>query len=257
MTTSGPVDRRAALLTETDALADLVRAHDPATPIPTCPGWTLADLVTHIGRAQRWAAAMITHRATEALDTRAVPGGARPKEPEAAARWLSESARIATAAIDSAAPGATVWTTLGTSQPVQWWLRRLTNEVTVHRADAVLALGDTVAIDPFLAADAICEWLDLLGIALARREATALPDGSTLHLHATEPELGGAGEWTVRQNGTSVTWKHAHTKATVAVRGSAAGLLLTLMGRIEPGDPSLEIHGDPALLTRWLRLTPF
>ncbi|WP_432278328.1 maleylpyruvate isomerase N-terminal domain-containing protein [Nocardia carnea] len=29
------------------------------TPIPTCPGWTLADLVTHVGRARRWAATMI------------------------------------------------------------------------------------------------------------------------------------------------------------------------------------------------------
>lgn len=86
---------RAALIAETDALADLLRAAGPATPIPTCPGWTLADLVTHIGRAQRWAATMITERATEELDTRAVAGGARPKEPEAAAQWLSATLLLA------------------------------------------------------------------------------------------------------------------------------------------------------------------
>ncbi|MFI9536089.1 hypothetical protein ACIG56_22915 [Nocardia fusca] len=42
---------------------------------------------------------MITHRATRELDTRAVPDGARPKEPAAAARWLPEGARLVLTAV--------------------------------------------------------------------------------------------------------------------------------------------------------------
>lgn len=257
MSPSSSAVHRAALIAETDALAELLREADPATPIPACPGWTLADLVTHVGRAQRWAAAMITERASEKLDTRAVPGGARPEEPEAAARWLSEGVRLVPAAGDATGADIAVWTTLGTPQPAAWWLRRLTNEVIVHRADALLALGRTVAVEPGLAADAICEWLDLLSIGLARRGEAVLPGGATLHLHAIDPGLGVDGEWFIRPEGPSIGWESVHGKATTAVRANAAALLLALMGRIRPEDSELEIHGNPEVFSYWLEQTPF
>ncbi|WP_083864204.1 maleylpyruvate isomerase family mycothiol-dependent enzyme [Nocardia exalbida] len=248
---------RAALITETDALAELLREADPATPIPTCPGWTLADLATHVGRAQRWAAAMITDRSTEEFDIRAVPDGARPADPQAAARWLSEGARLALAAVDSTGPDAEIWTTLGTPRPVHWWIRRLAHEAVAHHADALLALGRPVSIEPAVAADAISEWLDLLSVGLTRRAETVLAADTTLHLHATDPELGPDGEWIIRPSGRSITWEHAHAKATVAVRARAFILLLVLLGRIRSDDPGVEIHGDPGILTWWLERTPF
>ncbi|MEU1545838.1 maleylpyruvate isomerase family mycothiol-dependent enzyme [Nocardia sp. NPDC005745] len=248
---------RAALITETDALAELLREADPATTIPTCPGWTLADLTTHVGRAQRWAAAMITDRSTVELDTRAVPEGARPADPRAAARWLSEGARLVLAAVDSTGAHVEVWTTLGTPRPVGWWIRRLTHEAVAHHADALLALGRPVSIEPAVAADAISEWLDLLRVGLTRRAETVLPGGATLHLRATDQGLGSDGEWFIRPSGPSIAWEHASTKATVAVRARAATLLLVLLGRIRPDGPGVEIHGDPSTLIRWLERTPF
>lgn len=200
---------------------------------------------------------MVNAWATEELDIRAVSDGAGPKESEAAARWLSEAVRLALTAVDSADTDTVVWTTLGTLRPVDWWLRRLTHEVVVHRADALLALGRTVAIAPDLAADAIGEWLDLLSDATARRTTTVLPDTVTLHLHATDPGLGPAGEWTIRPSGPSISWAHEHTEATTVVRGSAAALLLMSMGRVRLDDPELEIDGDPAAFAHWLEQTPF
>jgi hypothetical protein len=91
---------------------------------------------------------MITHRATRELDTRAVPDGARPKEPAAAARWLPEGARLVLTAVDATGADIAVWTTLGTPRPAHWWLRRLAHEATVHRADALLALDRPVTIEP-------------------------------------------------------------------------------------------------------------
>jgi hypothetical protein len=41
------------------------------------------------------------------------------------------------------------------------------------------------------------------------------------------------------------------------VRGPAASLLLVLTRRLPPSDPSVEILGEQALLTHWLRHTPF
>ncbi|MET8649880.1 maleylpyruvate isomerase family mycothiol-dependent enzyme [Nocardia aurea] len=247
--------RRAALVAETDALAGLLREADPATPIPACPGWSLADLVTHVGRAQRWAAAMIGERATEQLDMRAVPEGKRPAEPEAAARWLQQGARLLLAAVDTTGPEVEVWTTLGVPRPARWWIRRLTNEIAVHHADAVLALGRSPAMDPGLAADAVEEWLELLTAAPTGRAAGALPAGGALHLHATD--LSAGGEWTVRASTPSITWDREHATTTVTARGSATAVLLLLMGRLHPGHPGLEIDGDTGVLTRWIEHTPF
>nr|WP_198429026.1 maleylpyruvate isomerase family mycothiol-dependent enzyme [Nocardia bovistercoris] len=245
------------MIAETDALAELLRAADPATPVPTCPGWSLAQIGTHVGRAQRWAAAMIAARATEAMDTRAVPDGAMPKQPEAAARWLSEGARIVIDAVDATGPEVPVWVSFGAPCPAERWIRRLLHEAVVHRADALLALDRPVTVDPAVAADGIDEWLELLAIGLSGRGVAALPGAATMHLHAVDPGLGDRGEWMIRPSGSSIAFEHGHAKGTVAVRGSATALLLLLMRRVGSDDPAVEIHGDGAVLTHWLAETPF
>ena len=40
----------------TAGLAEILAEYDQCLPIPTCPEWTLRQLVTHVGRAHRWAA---------------------------------------------------------------------------------------------------------------------------------------------------------------------------------------------------------
>ena len=42
-----------AVAEQTDILADWVDGKDATTPVPTCPKWTLADLVGHVGATQR------------------------------------------------------------------------------------------------------------------------------------------------------------------------------------------------------------
>ncbi|MET8655315.1 maleylpyruvate isomerase family mycothiol-dependent enzyme [Nocardia aurea] len=257
MTTSLTAAYRAALPAETDSLAELMRTADPATPIPACPGWSLANLMTHVGRGHRWAAAMITDRATERIDFRAVPDGAMPKEPDAAAQWLSDSARLVLDAVDRTGGDVEIWTPFGPPRPAEWWIRRRLHEATVHRADALLALGREVTLSPELAADAISEWLGLLETALVGSPVPVLPDGATLHLHATDPGLDAAGEWTVRGAGTGIEWDHGHAKGAVALRGTAVTLLLVILRRIPTDDPGLEIYGDTAVFDRWLDTTPF
>ena len=39
---------------QTREVAGWVDGADPRTSVPTCPAWTLADLVEHIGSTQRW-----------------------------------------------------------------------------------------------------------------------------------------------------------------------------------------------------------
>ena len=163
----------------------------------------------------------------------------------------------------TAAGSAPVWTLTGIG-PAGFWARRRAHEAAVHLADAQLAAGRDVDLAPEVAADAVDEWLTRIVAGPgdttdpARAPAQDLRgDGQSLHFHATDPGLSGAGEWLVTRTPSGVTVARGHGKADVAVRGPAAGLLLVLTRRRPPSDPGIEVLGEQALLTHWLEHTPF
>ncbi|HTQ92005.1 MAG TPA: maleylpyruvate isomerase family mycothiol-dependent enzyme [Streptosporangiaceae bacterium] len=230
---------------------------DLERPVPTCPGWTLRQLATHVGRGHRWAAQIVATRASAPVSTRDVPNGRMPDDPAQHQAWLTESAGLVTEAV-AAAGDEPVWTFTG-PRPARWWARRRAHEVAVHLADAQLAAGRDVDLAPGFAADGVDEWL---GLVVA---STAIPDrarelrgnGQTLHFHATDPDLDGTGEWLVTRTPSGITVEPGHAKADVAVRAPAARLLLLLTRRLPASDPGVEIFGEQALLTHWLEHTPF
>jgi uncharacterized protein (TIGR03083 family) len=75
---------------EIAAFADLVRGADLAQPVPTCPGWTLADLVRHTGRVHRWATHIVRERATAYVPIARVRVDV-PAEDAALAKWQRAS----------------------------------------------------------------------------------------------------------------------------------------------------------------------
>jgi hypothetical protein len=128
----------------------------------------------------------------------------------------------------------------------------------VHRADAALALTRDYTLTPELSADAISEWLERVA-AMAGHDDEPLPlqDGQTIHLHATDPGLGAAGEWTIRADGDRITWSHGHDKGAVALRGAAVDLLLAVVRRVPVADTDIAVLGDAAIWQHWLDRTPF
>lgn len=244
-------DLVAAWRVQNRALADLLRGADLATPVPTCPDWTLRQLATHVGRGDRWAATMVAQRAEAFVDPRAVPGGKPPADGVEA--WLEAGVDLLAGAVDDVGAGSPVWTFTG-RRPSAWWLRRRLHEVVVHRADAALALGVPFEVPPEVAADGVSEWLMLVASRPAGEEPL-LPGGATMHLHATDGDLGPTGEWTVHPAGNAVTWEPGHAKGTVAVRGPAADLLLVLLRRL-PAD-RVGVLGDATVLDTWLERTGF
>jgi len=240
----------------TQTLAGLVDGTDLAAPVPTCPDWTLRQLATHVGRAHRWAAEIVSTRSAEFIPFRQVPDGRFPDDPAEHAPWLRAGAARVIGAVREAGSDP-VWA-LGQLRPAGFWARRMAHETAVHRADAEIAVGREARFEPDIAADGIDEWLGVMsGLGGTDPRVGALPDGAVLHVHATDEGLDGAGEWLVRREGPQVTVQPGHGKGDVALRGPAGRLLLVLLRRVPPDDPQVQVLGDPALLAGWLAATPF
>lgn len=244
------LDHAAHLVEQNRRFGELVCAADPDAPVPTCPEWTVRRLATHVGRGDRWAAAIVAERADGYIDPRTVEGG-RPTADLAG--WLADGVTRLLEAV-AAGPETPVWTFLG-PRPAAWWVRRRLHEATVHGFDAALAAGKPYELAPEVAADGVSEWLSLL--AARPREPVPLDEGATMHLHATDDGLSEAGEWMVRREGADIAWEHGHAKGAVAVRGSAADLLLGLQHRIPAGDGRLQVLGAAPVFATWLARTPF
>jgi len=240
------------------ALAAIAGAADPGLAVPSCPDWSLGQLITHVGRVHRWAAEIVGTRSADYIDFRSVPDGKLPGDQAARATWLTDGAARLVAVLREAGDDH-VWA-FGAQAPVSFWARRQAHETMVHRADAQLTVGDAVHMPAALAADAIDEWLTVMSGPLYGRpdpRATALPPGRALHVHATDPELGGDGEWLVRRGDAGVRVEARHGGGDVALSGPAADVLLVLMRRRPVADPAVRVHGDRAVLDRWLDQTSF
>lgn len=250
------MDYASAYLEETRAFGELIRTADQATPIPTCPGWTIGQLFRHVGRGDRWAAQIVRDRMDSFLDFRSVEGGKPPPDLDDAISWLNGGARRLVDAVELTGVETPVWTFLG-PRPANWWIRRRLHENAVHRADAALALGADFALEPAVAADGIEEFLERIAIR-AGADGAELPleGGDTVHLHATDPGLDSAGEWTIRLDEGAVTWAHEHGKGTVALRGPATELLLAMTRRVPLANTGIALFGDESVWQRWLDRTP-
>jgi len=76
-------------------------------------------------------------------------------------------------------------------------------------------------------------------------------------MHATDPGLGEAGEWTILGRPDGIAFVHEHGKSTVALRGPARGLLLAVVRRGTAAEEGLEVFGDSGVWDTWLARTPF
>jgi uncharacterized protein (TIGR03083 family) len=236
----------------TAALAGLIDGTDLARPVPTCPEWTMRQLVTHVGRAHRWATATVAARSAEPIPFRQVPDGKLPGDQRGQMDWLRAGAAGLVTTVQ-AAGDEQVWTHQGPG-PARYWARRMAHETAVHRADGQIAMGQRPQIDPVTAADGIDEWLGFLAEPGGDGDRPSLAglQGKVLHLHVTG-EVGG--EWMIRPGAAGIAVEPGHGRGDVAVRGPAGDLMLLLMRRVPPSDPSVEVLGDPALLDVLLAAT--
>ncbi|GAA3693511.1 maleylpyruvate isomerase family mycothiol-dependent enzyme [Nonomuraea antimicrobica] len=227
-------------------------ADDPSIPVPTCPGWTIAELITHVGQTHRWAVHVLRNRVQEQIWSRQVPSGLGEGEHGDAA-WLAGGVAELLETLRVTDPSTEVWT-WGPDKRASWWPRRMLFELVIHRADAELALGVVPEIPAGVAIDGIEEFLHNLPDAawVTRTLAGQGVEGATIHLHADDAD----GEWTITQGPAGkISWARGHAKGDAAVRGPVGDLLLLLYGRRSPD--ALTVHGDRDLLGRWLSAAAF
>ncbi|MFJ5720330.1 maleylpyruvate isomerase family mycothiol-dependent enzyme [Streptomyces sp. NPDC093149] len=245
------------IIARTDALRATIRDADLGATVPTCPDWTLRELVLHVGRAHRWVGEIVRTRATEMVPNEQVPDSAPGSDDLAALdAWLAEGAADTVEALRAAGPDQKVWS-WGWERSTGFWARRMAHETIVHQADAALTAGTGYEVAPELAADTIDEWLEIVAFARAAghgKAAELAGAGGSIHLHATD--VPGA-EWLIELGEDGFTWRRAHEKATVALRGPLTDVLLVFNRRLPADSDRVEVLGDTKLLDFWLEHSAF
>ncbi|MFI7386943.1 maleylpyruvate isomerase family mycothiol-dependent enzyme [Streptomyces sp. NPDC049813] len=251
----------AEIVAQTRLLTDQLAGADLAATVPTCPEWSVRQLAEHVGRAHRWAEAMVRTRAAEALPEDEVPDRAPADDAPATLRgWLDEGAGRLARTLREAGPDAACWS-WAWQQDAGFWARRMTHETVIHRADAALAAKGGYDVAPEIAADAIDEWLRIVRFVQdidARDSAQELKAGGrTLHLHATDTAPGAAAEWLIELRDEGVVWRRDHARADVALRGPLTAVLLAFYRRTPLDGAEVEVLGDRSLLEFWLERASF
>jgi uncharacterized protein (TIGR03083 family) len=254
-----------AVRTNSAQLADAARL-GLKLPVPTCPGWHVATLVTHIGEVQCFWTYQIVNRAQERQDLPpsafdscpgllewldevdegnpdmdAIPGGL--------IEWFEGATDGLCAAFEAVEPDEQIWHWSGDNRAITH-MRNQAIEATLHRWDAQNAHGITMSIEVATALDGIEQHFEVQIPAARQWSEPIQGSGETYHFHRTD----GPGEWLVRFEGDEVTVHREHAKGDVAIRGTTENLFLWLAGRI-PAD-RLEVHGDANLLARYRELVP-
>ncbi|WP_460792899.1 maleylpyruvate isomerase family mycothiol-dependent enzyme [Nocardioides maradonensis] len=217
------MDWIAELTTLTDAFAAELEKGDLDAPVPSCPGWTLADLGNHLREVHLWAA----HAVTEGNPA----GTSEPVPPDQLAAAYREAAHGLITVLD-VDPSTPAWT-FGPDKVVGFWQRRQVHETLVHLYDARLATGRAELWQPRpeLAWDGVDEVATVFyprQVRLARTE----PLTRRLVLSATDVD-------------TTVDFGEGDP---VELTGTAAELLLALWKRIPATDPAVAaLLGDSAV----------
>ncbi len=205
------------------------------TPVPSCPGWSVRDLVAHTGGVHRARGEVVRQR----LSTRPDFEAPEPPADDHLIEWYDEGLADLLQVLRSTDPSTPNWTWWPPDQTAGFWYRRMAQETVIHRVDAELAAARSSMVEDDLAVDGIDEVLDCFLSGDWGDEPRPTPgSGERVQISA------GHRSWLVTLGPNSVELSRGDGDAAGTVSGAPAGVLLWLWGRAP--DDAVELSGDPA-----------
>src|SRR5689334_21879861 len=201
--------------------------------VPTCPEWTLFDLVQHLGDERRRWAASVAAGPADAPPAMTAP--VAPREREALLAWFTAATQELLDALREAGPDRGCWTWWGPSQSPQTSgavARHQLQQVAVHTYDAQVTVGAPQPLPEEVALDGVDEF-----VTTCVANTAAWPHKpAVIDYHATEGRswrqwFSADGARTARLR-TPVAGEHLEV-ADVSARGTAHELVMFCSGRIQ------------------------
>jgi uncharacterized protein (TIGR03083 family) len=230
------MDYLSHLATDYQRLAEVSAGH-LADRVPTCPDWTVDDLVRHV-------AVVYLHK-VECMRLNASPDPWPPDlSAEPALDLLARAYGSLAGELGTRGPDTPAATWYGPDQTVGFWRRRMAQETVIHRIDAELAAGaPTQSIPDELAIDGIDEILAIF-LAWACEQwpedfAEPLSKGDGAVLVSAD-----SASWLVSWDSGGVQVTRAHTAtAPIAAEPEQGGLSAAAQA---------VVSGTPESVLRWL-----
>jgi uncharacterized protein (TIGR03083 family) len=236
-----------------------------AALVPSCPGWSVSDLILHLGRVHRYVTRIIRDRLAGRPDIADLTvlelpadheGWPRPEHapnrgpiPVGLIDWFAEGASAVESQFRNSDPSEPVWT-WSPEQTAGFWLRMQTIEAAIHRWDAENAIAAPQPMPADLAADAVGQTFEVM--APARRAWTQAPPGLGERFGFRQTD--GTGNWTAQFDGDDVRLTQSTEPCDVELAGTASDLMLFLWQRI--GADRLDVNGNENVLDRYFTLVP-
>ncbi|HKE67913.1 MAG TPA: maleylpyruvate isomerase family mycothiol-dependent enzyme [Nocardioidaceae bacterium] len=250
-----------------ETAAWIAAAGDEAPIVPSCPEWSMTDLVAHLGGVHRGIVHIVRGQLRDEPDWTDprmldLPTGedwpmsledtpTRGPVPAGLVDWFAEGAAALAELFAERDPADPVWT-WSPDQSVGFWRRMQTIEAAVHRWDAENAVGSASTFETDLAADAVRQTFEVM--APYRRAMLGAPPGRGERYGFRLAD--GTGAWTVHFEGDAVRLDDTASAPTVVeFVGTATDLMLFVWGRL-PADRLTDVRGDPRAVDRYFALVP-
>jgi uncharacterized protein (TIGR03083 family) len=151
--------------------------------VPSCPDWTAADLLWHLGQVQWFWGTVVRERLSGEQAQARIPQ--RPADWAGLAEFYTTASSELAAILTATAPETAAWT-WSSDQSVGFIRRRQAHEALIHRIDAELVAGERTPIDSQLGADGTDEALRVMYCGVPDWGTFIPHTGRTVRLSATD-----------------------------------------------------------------------
>ncbi|MDQ2683947.1 MAG: maleylpyruvate isomerase family mycothiol-dependent enzyme [Chloroflexota bacterium] len=227
-----------ALELEGTLLADTAELLPLDAKVPTCPNWTLVELLRHTAGVHRWAGEHARSRRTSLVDAQNLETlfGTWPAA-EQTIQFYRDELALLVRSLHEADETVAYPVFLREASPATFWPRRQLHEATIHRADVEGVAGRLTAVSPELGADGLDEFL--CGFVPRGRKTLTSPTPISVRVECTDIDR----SWRLEiSDGLVVTTRRDARGADYRIAGAASDLMFALWNRHDAD--GIDLGGD-------------